>query len=335
VSAEGTAPSRAPESSLAASYRQWLRLFPRRYRLEREEEIIGVCLETAAPGQRRPRPGEVLALAGLALRTWTRRAVSPDIAVSRNALGLLAVVLPLLTVFPAVISLGLVYITRLNSWQLNALSPGWMVWAVTAALVVFAPPRWARWSGLLATLLYVAGIAALIGDSSYRSAASAIGYLGLQVVALIMIRDPQRVSHGMALLRRGRAVALTAAVGTFAVVYFGVTYLYYFRSFEYQLAWAASITVLVSLVTAGIVMLMKPVGRAVLPLLGAIATLVYSFNDMSKWLVNVGPRPLSFTLPTLTACLGALVPPVVAYVVLRVMVAMANFVAERRRPLAD
>ncbi|MET3808171.1 hypothetical protein ABIB25_005200 [Nakamurella sp. UYEF19] len=89
-----------PHARLEQSYRRLLWLFPPSYRRSRGRELLDVLMERADPGQRRPSPAESVALLRFSVRTWASRALSPAPAAARNAMGLLAVVLPMLLLFP-------------------------------------------------------------------------------------------------------------------------------------------------------------------------------------------------------------------------------------------
>jgi hypothetical protein len=56
------------KTSLERRYRQWLRVYPRTYRGEREEEILQTLLALSRPGQRWPAPREVAAMTLQGLR---------------------------------------------------------------------------------------------------------------------------------------------------------------------------------------------------------------------------------------------------------------------------
>jgi hypothetical protein len=60
---------------LERGYRRWLRWYPRRFRREHEAEILGVLMEGARDGQRRPEPMECLDLMRGALRMRVRPSV--------------------------------------------------------------------------------------------------------------------------------------------------------------------------------------------------------------------------------------------------------------------
>lgn len=63
----------APSDSLERRYRRLLRWLPTDYRAAREDEMIGVLLQTARPGQRRPDPADAADLIYAVARVWCQR----------------------------------------------------------------------------------------------------------------------------------------------------------------------------------------------------------------------------------------------------------------------
>lgn len=63
----------APTDPLEHSYRRLLRWLPAEYRALREDEMIGVLLEAARPGQRRPDPADAANLLYAVAGVWWRR----------------------------------------------------------------------------------------------------------------------------------------------------------------------------------------------------------------------------------------------------------------------
>jgi hypothetical protein len=55
-------------SPLERRYRRWLALYPKSFRADREDEMVAVLIQGAAPDQTRPRAREAANLAGHALR---------------------------------------------------------------------------------------------------------------------------------------------------------------------------------------------------------------------------------------------------------------------------
>lgn len=88
-----------PHARLERSYRRLLWLFPPSYRRARGRELLDVLMERADPRQHRPSPAESVALLRFSVRTWAWRVISPTPAAARDAMGLLAVVLPMLLFF--------------------------------------------------------------------------------------------------------------------------------------------------------------------------------------------------------------------------------------------
>ena len=61
-------------AKLEHSYRRLLRLQPPAYRLAREDELLGVLIDSATPGQARATPGETIDLLWSAARHWVATA---------------------------------------------------------------------------------------------------------------------------------------------------------------------------------------------------------------------------------------------------------------------
>ena len=61
-----------PHRKLEGRYRRWLALYPRSFRVHREEEMVAVLMQGAEPEQSRPRPREAADLASHGLRQRAR-----------------------------------------------------------------------------------------------------------------------------------------------------------------------------------------------------------------------------------------------------------------------
>lgn len=94
-----------PQTRLAQTYRRLLWVLPPSYRRARGRELIDVLMEQADPEQRRPSRAESGALLRLGVRRWASRMISSTPGSTRDAMGLLAVLLPMLLLFPAVTAL--------------------------------------------------------------------------------------------------------------------------------------------------------------------------------------------------------------------------------------
>jgi hypothetical protein len=114
-------------------YRALLRWYPVNYRAERGEEIVETYLDLAAPGQRRPRPTEVVDLIRAGVRAHLR---------ARHSLGL-ADALPFaanlaLTTATALAALWLVLAERTTV-------PGNVLWHSPGPFVTLGAVAWIAW----------------------------------------------------------------------------------------------------------------------------------------------------------------------------------------------
>lgn len=211
-----------PHARLEQSYRRLLWLFPPSYRRSRGRELLDVLMERADPGQRRPSPAESVALLRFSVRTWAWRALSPAPAAARDAMGLLAVVLPMLLLFPAATAL---YIdAQVGGFGMDELPfgvdiPAWLLWCVTAVLCLFGRPSWARWSASLGVVAYLAAQVVEYSVNNFQTVANALGWLGVQVIAMIALTSPAWVVRGRCQVRRwwAAAIGVTAAGAGLAV----------------------------------------------------------------------------------------------------------------------
>lgn len=89
-------------SDLEGRYRALLRAYPKRYRAERGDEIVGTLLDAAAPGQRRPTAREAASLILGGLRTRTGANVMAPRPAWRDALHVAAAMAALLIVWRVV-----------------------------------------------------------------------------------------------------------------------------------------------------------------------------------------------------------------------------------------
>jgi hypothetical protein len=85
-----------PARTLEDRYQRLLALYPAGHRAVHEEEMLGVLMTAAAPGQRRPRLSESAALIRGAIRIWLRPGRDPAHQQWQDALAMVSVLLPLL-----------------------------------------------------------------------------------------------------------------------------------------------------------------------------------------------------------------------------------------------
>ncbi|MET3806658.1 hypothetical protein ABIB25_003678 [Nakamurella sp. UYEF19] len=283
-----------PHAQLEQSYRRLLWLFPPSYRRARGRELIDVLMERADPGQRKPSPAESVALLRFSARTWACRAISPTPAAARDAMGLLAVVLPMVLLFPAATAL---YIdARVGRFGMSELPfgadiPAWLLWCVTALLCVFGRPSWARWSAATGVAAYLVAAVIQYADNNFSTVANALGWLGVQVVATVALASPAWVVHGRSQVRRwwAAAIGVAAAGGGLAV-----SSADQFRLSIGDYSWVSLVAVLLALVAGGVALL-SAAGRAALPIIAGLVAFMVAAKYVAGGLGNnlagqSGPR---------------------------------------------
>jgi hypothetical protein len=107
----GQDPARAAE--LERRYRRLLRCYPPSHRAAHREEMLGVLLAAARPGQRRPGAAQTLNLVGCGLAIRARRALTAE--PWQDALAVVSVAIPVLMLVIAALSIAL------SVWQAVAL----------------------------------------------------------------------------------------------------------------------------------------------------------------------------------------------------------------------
>lgn len=259
-----------PNAQLERSYRRVFRLFPGSYRRRRGEELMGVLLEMAEPGQRRPPAGETAALLGLCARTWLGQAVSPSRRARYDSVSILAVTLPVALVFPAVGSVTLAALTGW-SWPFGADVPAWGLWVATAIAVIAGSSSWPRWLAALGTVAYLFAMLLQFSDHNYQTVAAGVGWLAVQVVALAALWRPERVRRGRELMPVWVLMILAGVcltVGAAKLIPGDYTSLM-------PRLMTSSAAMLVGVALCFALLFSKP-GRALLPILGALAAVMWA-----------------------------------------------------------
>ncbi|MFI7107459.1 hypothetical protein ACIBK9_14190 [Nonomuraea sp. NPDC050227] len=152
-------------SLLEARYRRLLATYPRDHRARHEEEMIGVLLAGARPGQTRPHPADAADLLWGALRVHGRRAFGPVSSPAWRAGLALAVALWPFLMLAGELATGLlrgaesagnpgVAVAR-PTWILYLAEP--IVIAALPVLAVLLGRRWIAVLGVVAFALYQAG----------------------------------------------------------------------------------------------------------------------------------------------------------------------------------
>ncbi|MET8990600.1 hypothetical protein ABZW49_34545 [Nonomuraea wenchangensis] len=152
-------------SSLETRYRRLLAAYPRDHRARHEEEMLGVLLAGARPGQTRPRPADVADLLWGALRVHGRRAFGPVSAPAwRCGLALAVALWPFLMLAGA-LATGLLHTAEsVGNVGVAAVARPFailrlaepIVTAALSALAVLLGRRWIAVLGVVAFVLYQA-----------------------------------------------------------------------------------------------------------------------------------------------------------------------------------
>jgi hypothetical protein len=325
----------APESESAATdpqataYRRILRRFPPAYRAEREEEMLAVLLECAEPGRTTVSWAERLDLGRLAARAWTRTALGPSATARRDGAAVLAILLPLVLLFPAGrIAIGLVeakrahflrYFLQSGAWD----APAWGLWTVVAALVLVGLARWARWPAVAALAVYVALLGRQLVERDATTFAHASGWLLAQVVAATLLWSPERASRGTALVRaRWRwgiavGVALLSLAG-FQGVFFGGLGFLGPHGYGDALRIPAGLVLVAALVLA-VAYLRTEAGRVVVPALAACAAFALASRPWSSQVSDTQWHAADFPDLHLATASLMLLAPLVTFVAVRLL----------------
>jgi hypothetical protein len=203
-------------AALERGYRRLLACYPRDFRRESGPEMLGVLLDAARPGQRRPRPGEAADLLRGAVVRWLRPGVPSSARTLRAAVELMyaAAVLELAAAVTIALTVGQVHAAMLlrhpgvTAVQWHAVTFELTAKEIGAPLVALLLVRLARangrgqdWARLTFTAL--AGLSWLsLGTALADGAAAfarpdvaiggAVGLIQLAAVVLIFQRQSAR-----------------------------------------------------------------------------------------------------------------------------------------------
>jgi hypothetical protein len=257
--------NRSPET-LEHSYRRLTRLFPRTYREAREDEIVSVLLEVAAPGQSQATFGEATDLLRSAGRLWILQAFGPDRASRRAAAAILAVLLPSVFLYGAGMSFRVVTVLPsdavLGYLRHSPDSAAWLAWAAVAVLLVLRMSKSARALGLLATCIYLGSMGYALHRLGPNPFIHSTAWFAAQATAAMLLLSPQRVSRGYDLVPR--AVQLGVGAGAFAL---GFTHDRWWAVGQGASAlWVAAGAALV----VGAWLLRTPTGRVIIPVVACL-----------------------------------------------------------------
>lgn len=205
-------------SALEARYRRLLAIYPRDHRAVHEEEMLGVLLAGAKPGQRRPGIRDAADLLRGALLIWFRRIPS----MRRDWSDALAIVSVLASVLmcmgPGLLAAGFLVLNVIEH------SGSWNSVYVWLGVAVLAWPTVLLLAlvGLRRSSVTAAWAAALLGALGLAQEMQEWAGLGLlAAVALTWSPGPAR---GIALLGRSRVIAYLVGVAALGAVFvYGVS----------------------------------------------------------------------------------------------------------------
>ncbi|MGW3604452.1 hypothetical protein [Micromonospora sp. NPDC005161] len=198
-------------------YRWLLACYPREYRQQYEDEMLGVLLDDAAPDQRRPAARDVLALVGGAFRAHVRQL---DARLSVDAWREAAAVLGLiasLVLFARAARLPVLHLALLADGHPFGLGqevvswPSWLgsgVWLVVAMLAALRWSRTAAATAVCAAAFEVVRVAGEYGQYSTVFNLWPAVLAGMVPVALV-VRAPGSGTAGIARWRLGLLAAAT------------------------------------------------------------------------------------------------------------------------------
>jgi hypothetical protein len=194
---------------LERSYRRLLRAYPRSYRAEREEELVGVLLDGATPGQRRPTVGDAVDLArgGLAARWHSagRWSASDPWAEAGRLAGIVLAVL--LAAGSMRIGVAIVR-TATSEWDLplpavDLVGQGWYAPAAWLVVVLLLAVGWTRAVAVAAWAAVAVRVVSLVDLASPSEPAWASGspsvalphvpYLVIGLAAAVLLSQPARL----------------------------------------------------------------------------------------------------------------------------------------------
>ncbi|WP_433265023.1 hypothetical protein ACQPWR_31500 [Micromonospora vinacea] len=203
--------------TLEHGYRWLLACYPRAYRRQYEDELVGVLLDDASPGQRRPVPRDVLALLGGALHAHVRQAgtrFSGDAwREAAQALGLIAALIlfvrdarvPVLHLAMFADSYPEGLGEKFVLWPVGLVALLWLTVAVSAVL------GWGRAAAAIAVCCAAFEVVRVAEDygqySTVRNLWPAV--LAAMVPLVLAVRAPRSATASLARWRLGTLAAAT------------------------------------------------------------------------------------------------------------------------------
>lgn len=275
-------------TELSDRYRRLLRWYPRDHRSDHEEEMLGVLMAAARPGQERPALRETGDLIRGGLQVRAARAVARAAGTGwRDALAVTGVLVPLIMSLNAV-RLGFAWwFDHTFDTPFTRTHPDWSAWAIWPLVAVLALFIGARRTAGIAAITAIIWWAAIVGDEYLRYDATAAvvaiwwPLLGLVAIAGLAVGPGPR--QGVKVLRRNKT--LLAAAGVLLAIWASNELLPYLISGE--TFWAVrDLASGLAAVVAGVLAVSSPVGRRLIVLLStpvASFLLLHQAGDGGPW----------------------------------------------------
>jgi len=315
-------------AGLETSYRRLLSVLPPGYRTQREREMVDVMIELSGPNRRRPTVADTLDVAAIAARQWFRVLFLPRRGEGRTAAAALAVILPLLLAYPvgraashlvfpapaAVRGFGLP-----DSPLQHPAWPVWLCWALAIGCVLLGRAKLARFPAAAGTLGFVLLFADKVTANFQQSAAMDVGWLVIQIVALVLLARPATVDRGLLLAPRRALVVITLAAAGL-----GALDNWYLPTQRLSVdVWSARPLFAATLAAAALACLASATGRSALPFLTALLVPLVAARTLFISLYDAGGTPTFQHLPVEKAALAVLAL-VVVYAVCRLLTSAAE-----------
>ncbi|MEV5207481.1 hypothetical protein AB0K35_08355 [Micromonospora sp. NPDC053740] len=203
--------------TLEHGYRWLLACYPRAYRRQYEDEMVGVLLDDAAPGQRRPAARDVLALLGGAFRAHARQAGARFSADAwREAAQALALIAALM-LFVRAARVPVLHLAMLAQSYPGGIGepvvlwPGGPVAVLWLIVAVLAVVGWARAAAAVAVCGATFEVVRVAADYGQYSTVFHLwpAVLAAMVPLALVVRPPRSAGAALARWQLGTLVAAT------------------------------------------------------------------------------------------------------------------------------
>ena len=330
---------------LERSYRRLLRALPPAYRRDREREMVDVMLELSPPDRRRPRVADGFDVAVIAARQWFRLLFFPRRGEGRTAASTLAVLLPMVLIYPVNV---VTYRFVVTSTVEGALSPrlllqisgvgvladwlSWLFWAGAIACLLIGKSGLARFPAAAGTLAFGFFFLGKFAEGYQRVVVMNVGWLVIQVVALALLFTPDLVNRGLPIVRRRTLLVIAVAIGGLGLTTAGFPSPWGMSIAQLPDVARPELIVAAAAAVGGAVCLASATGRAVLPFLTALLVPLVAPRILLSDTVNFGNAPTLQHVPWKEASLAA-VALIAVYAGCRLATSVTSRLRATRAPL--